>query len=245
MSKTVLPYASESEQSKKEQVTTMFDNIAPKYDFLNHFLSLNIDKLWRKKAIKQVKLSKPATILDIATGTGDLAIKTAQHIDVEKIIGIDISSGMLNLGKEKIKKLHLTEKIEFRLGDAENMEFPDESFDAVMVSFGVRNFENLDKGLQEIYRVLKKDGRLVVLEFSQPTAFPIKQLYWFYSYKILPVFGRLFSKDNRAYTYLPESVEAFPYGKAFTKRLQQANFSSAAQQTLSFGIATIYTGQKK
>lgn len=245
MSKTVLPYTNNNEQGKKEQVAQMFDNIAHKYDFLNHFLSMNIDKAWRKKAIRLVAESNPQKILDIATGTGDLAIKTAQTITVKHITGIDISKGMLELGKEKVKKAGLSDTIHFELGDAENILFPDNTFDAAMVSFGVRNFENLDKGLSEIHRVLQKGGRLVVLEFSQPTAFPVKQLYRFYSYKILPVFGRLFSRDTRAYTYLPESVEAFPFATAFTDRMAKAGFVDNKQEKLSFGIATIYLGHKK
>ena len=242
MVKKTVPYKN-SNEGKKEQVAKMFDNIAGKYDFLNHFLSVGIDKLWRKKAITKLKDNNPNIILDIATGTGDLAI-TALKLNPEKIIGIDISTGMLEVGREKLKKRMLENKIQLLLGDSENIDFPDNHFDAAIVAFGVRNFENLQKGLSEIYRVLKPDSKFVVLEFSKPTAFPIKQLYNFYFKNILPTIGKIFSKDNSAYTYLPESVNAFPEGNIFLKKMEESGFNTVSQQKLSFGVASIYTGIK-
>ncbi|MCW3101611.1 MAG: Demethylmenaquinone methyltransferase [Bacteroidetes bacterium] len=242
MAKTVTPY-NDPNASKKEQVAAMFNNIAPKYDFLNQVLSLGIHKGWRRKAIRMLAAEKPRTILDIATGTGDFAIE-AMKLDPEKVVGVDISEGMLKLGVEKVNKLGLSHKIELKPGDSENLAFPDNSFDAVTVGFGVRNFENLEKGISDIYRVLNKNGTLVVLEFSKPRAFPIKQLYKFYSRFITPTVGKLFSKDNAAYTYLPESVNAFPDGEDFLRVLQKAGFTSTKAQTVAFGIASIYFAKK-
>jgi len=242
MAEKTLPYKN-SNASKKEQVATMFNNIAKKYDFLNHFLSVGIDKIWRKKAIATLKTTKPQIILDIATGTGDLAIN-ALKLNPEKIIGIDISEGMLEIGRQKIEKRNLKDKIQLLLGDSENIEFEDKYFDAAIVAFGVRNFENLQKGLSEIYRVLKPNSKFVVLEFSKPTTFPIKQLYNFYFINILPFIGKMFSKDNSAYTYLPESVNAFPEGSLFVKNMKDVGFNSVKQQKLFFGVASIYTGTK-
>ncbi|NPA44366.1 MAG: bifunctional demethylmenaquinone methyltransferase/2-methoxy-6-polyprenyl-1,4-benzoquinol methylase UbiE [Chlorobi bacterium] len=221
----------------------MFDNIAHKYDFLNHFLSMNIDKIWRKKSIKF--LSKNAkTILDVATGTGDFAIQIQKSLNPEKIIGIDISTGMLKVGEEKVKKKNLSDIISFQEGDSENIQFPDNHFDAATVAFGVRNFENLQKGLSEMYRVLKPEGELVVLEFSRPEKFPIKQLYNFYFKNILPTVGRVFSKDNSAYTYLPASVDAFPYGEKFLAKMKETGFKNIKEKKLTFGISSIYYGKK-
>ena len=242
MAEKTLPYKN-SNASKKKQVATMFNNIAKKYDFLNHFLSVGIDKIWRKKAIATLKTTKPQIILDIATGTGDLAIN-ALKLNPEKIIGIDISEGMLEIGRQKIEKRNLKDKIQLLLGDSENIEFEDKYFDAAIVAFGVRNFENLQKGLSEIYRVLKPNSKFVVLEFSKPTTFPIKQLYNFYFINILPFIGKMFSKDNSAYTYLPESVNAFPEGSLFVKNMKDVGFNSVKQQKLFFGVASIYTGTK-
>jgi demethylmenaquinone methyltransferase/2-methoxy-6-polyprenyl-1,4-benzoquinol methylase len=237
----VKPYNEQG--SKKEQVANMFNNITHKYDFLNRSLSMGIDIIWRKKAIAQLKEIQPKMILDVATGTGDVALE-AMNLNPEKIIGVDISTGMLALGREKIAKRNLTAKIDMVEGDSENLPFEDNKFDAVTVAFGVRNFENLLKGLKEINRVLRPGGKLVVLEFSQPKNFPIKQLYWFYFNNILPLFGKMLSKDDSAYTYLPESVKAFPDGQNFLDVMNQAGFKSSKAKTLTFGISSIYTGLK-
>jgi demethylmenaquinone methyltransferase/2-methoxy-6-polyprenyl-1,4-benzoquinol methylase len=242
MSQIVTPYK-DSKTSKKEQVATMFNNIAPKYDFLNQLLSLGIHKGWRRKAIRMLAPEKPAAILDIATGTGDFAIE-AIKLNPERIVGVDISEGMLKLGIEKVKKLGLDQRIKLQKGDSENLLFPDHSFDAVTVGFGVRNFENLDKGIADIFRVLNKNGTLVILEFSKPRKFPIRQLYKFYSRFITPAIGKLFSKDNSAYSYLPESVNAFPDGEDFLNVLKKAGFHSTKATTVAFGIASIYFAKK-
>ncbi len=241
MGTNVKPY--NQEDSKKEQVASMFNNIAKTYDFLNHFLSLGIDIIWRKKAIKELKAIQPKLILDVATGTGDFAFE-ALSLNPDKIIGVDISEGMLAIAKEKIEKRKESHRFEVRLGDSEKLLFEDNTFDAVTVSFGVRNFENLDKGLSDINRVLKTGGKLVVLEFSNPKKFPIKQFYNFYSFQILPLFGKLFSNDAKAYTYLPESVKAFPDGEDFLRRMNTAGFSNSKCIVLGFGICSIYTGIK-
>ncbi|MEO6883395.1 MAG: bifunctional demethylmenaquinone methyltransferase/2-methoxy-6-polyprenyl-1,4-benzoquinol methylase UbiE [Bacteroidia bacterium] len=242
MNAVVTPYKN-SESGKKEQVAQMFNAIAPRYDFLNNLLSLGIHILWRKKAIRLLKKKSPKRILDIATGTADFAIE-ATRLHPEKIIGIDISESMLKFGKEKITKKKLTDLIDLQLGDSENLIFEDAYFDAITVGFGVRNFENLEKGLSEIYRVLQKDGMFVVLEFSKPTAFPIKQLYEFYFLKICPLLGKYFSKDKAAYNYLPESVNAFPAGNAFLEIMQKIGFKNTLCYPLSKGIASIYVGEK-
>ena len=243
MSKTVKPYKS-SEKSKKEQVAEMFDNISGKYDFLNHFLSFGIDHYWRRKTISILKGQSPQLILDVATGTGDLAFSAFKRLQPKKIIGLDISKGMLELGRVKIKRKNLEGSLEFIHGDSENLPFEDNYFDAVMVSFGVRNFEDLNAGLKEIYRVLKPTGQLLVLEFSKPKKFPVKQSYYLYSNFILPFFGKLISKDKSAYAYLPESVAAFPEGDAFLNELNQVNFKNTYYKLLSGGIATIYSAKK-
>jgi len=241
-SEKILPYKN-SDKGKKKQVAEMFDNIAPKYDFLNHFLSFNIDKIWRKKSIRL--LNKQAkTILDVATGTGDFAIQINKRLKPEKIIGIDISTGMLKVGEEKVLKKGLEKIIEFQEGDSEQINFPDNYFDAVTVAFGVRNFENLQKGIDEMFRVLKPNGELVVLEFSRPEKFPVKQLYNFYFKRILPAVGRLFSKDMSAYSYLPESVDAFPYGKRFIDKMEKSGFKNTSEKRLTFGISSVYYGKK-
>lgn len=221
----------------------MFDSISRNYDFLNHFLSLGIDIWWRKKAIAELKDAQPKLILDIATGTGDLAIE-ALNLNPEKVIGVDISSGMLEVGKKKIEKRNLHDRIELQMGDSEKLLFEDNYFDAIVVAFGVRNFENLEKGLSDMYRVLKPGGKVVVLEFSKPTTFPFKQLYGFYFKAILPLIGRFISKDNSAYTYLPESVQQFPDGNAFIGVLNKIGFGRTACRPLTFGISSIYTGIK-
>jgi demethylmenaquinone methyltransferase / 2-methoxy-6-polyprenyl-1,4-benzoquinol methylase len=241
MEKVVKPY--NENDSKKEQVATMFNSIAKTYDFLNHFLSLGIDVIWRKKAIAELKKDQPKFILDVATGTGDFAFE-ALNLNPDKIIGVDISEGMLEVARGKIIKRNLQDKFEVRLGDSEKLLFDNNTFDAVTVSFGVRNFENLEKGLSDICRVLKPKGKAVILEFSKPSSFPVKQLYGFYSFKILPFFGKLFSKDNRAYTYLPESVAVFPDGDQFLSVMKRAGFSNTKHRSLGFGICAIYTGIK-
>lgn len=221
----------------------MFNNISHRYDFLNHFLSLGIDKLWRKTAIGFLKPLHPQFILDVATGTGDFAIQ-ALNLNPRKITGIDISEGMLSIGTQKIQKLKLSHRIELLKGDSENLQFADDTFDAVTVGFGVRNFENLEEGLSEIRRVLKPGAMLVVLEFSRPRRFPMRQLYNFYFKNILPGLGRLISKDKSAYTYLPESVEAFPDGTDFENILNRVGFKETACKPLTFGISSIYTARK-
>jgi len=242
MGTKVKPYKN-SDLNKKAQVAKMFDNISEKYDFLNHFLSLGIDIGWRKKVVKLIKKQNPESILDIATGTGDLAIMMAD-INAKKIVGLDLSNGMLAVGKKKVTAKKLDNLISMIQGDSENLPFNDNYFDAVTVAFGVRNFENLNKGLSEILRVLKPKGKLVILEFSKPQGIIMKLLYGFYSNYILPVFGKLISKDKSAYTYLPESVAAFPFGEAFNKILKKIGFKAIENQPVSFGIATIYAASK-
>ena len=239
---TVVPYKGEA-LSKKQQVAKMFNSISGRYDFLNHFLSLGIDIQWRKKAIKYLDKFRPQFILDVATGTGDFAIE-ALALKPVRVTGVDISEGMLEMGRRKIKNLGLQDKIDLMIGDSESLPFGDNSFDAVIVAFGVRNFENLDKGLNEIYRVLRQNGSLVLLEFSKPLKFPIKLLSGIYFKYILPVVGVLLSKDRAAYTYLPESVEAFPDGENFLMHLRDLKFRTCHCQSLTFGISSLYTAIK-
>jgi len=238
----VVPYK-EKDSGKKEQVAEMFNNISKKYDFLNHLLSLGIDIIWRKKAIKLLQEDQPKFILDIATGTGDFAIE-ALALKPDKIIGVDISSGMLEEGKKKMKKRKLDLIIDMQMGDSEKLLFEDNNFDAVIVSFGVRNFENLEKGLADMFRVLKPGGKTVIVEFSKPKKFPMKQGYNFYFKYILPQIGKLVSKDNSAYTYLPESVQVFPDGKDFLNVLEKVGFKNTKCTPLTFGISSIYIGEK-
>lgn len=239
---SVVPYK-EQEAGKKEQVAEMFNNISHRYDFLNHFLSLGIDILWRKKAIRLLRKDGPKQILDIATGTGDFAIE-ALALNPDKVTGVDISEGMLAHGKKKMKRKGLDHLIDMQMGDSEKLLFESNTFDAVIVSFGVRNFENLEKGLSDMFRVLKPGGKTVIIEFSRPRKFPMKQLYSFYFKSILPVIGKLISKDQSAYTYLPESVEAFPDGEDFLSVLKKVGFKSTECRPLTFGISSIYIGQK-
>jgi demethylmenaquinone methyltransferase/2-methoxy-6-polyprenyl-1,4-benzoquinol methylase len=228
----------------KAVVGAMFDSIAWRYDFLNHFLSFGIDRLWRKKAIKIIsEAAQNPRILDVATGTGDLAI-AAMSLDPEKVTGIDISQKMLEIGREKIKEKGLSEKIELLTGDSESISFPDNSFDVAMVAFGVRNFSNPAKGLTEMKRVLTPGGLIMVLEFSKPTSFPFRQIYIFYFLNILPFFGRIFSKDKEAYRYLPETVMKFPDNEKFIKLMSDAGYTEIKQTKLTFGVASIYTGIK-
>ena len=238
MGEPIIPYKEKS-GSKKEQVAEMFDNISAKYDFLNHLLSLGIDKLWRKRAVRLLKADSPKIILDIATGTGDFAFE-ALSLNPKKIYGIDISQGMLAKGKEKVKRKNKTELIELMYGDSESIPMKDSSIDAITVAFGVRNFENLKKGLSEMKRVLQPNGKVVILEFSKPKVFPVKQLYHFYFNHILPKIGKIVSRDASAYTYLPKSVQAFPEGKDFELILKEVGFQSIKTYPQFFGIASIY-----
>ena len=241
---SVVPYQDDA-ADKKSQVATMFNSIAGKYDFLNHFLSAGTDIYWRRKAVAELKQLRPARILDIATGTADFAIETLRAAPADaQVTGVDISEGMLAVGRRKLVAKGLTQRISLELGDSENLPFADDSFDAVTASFGVRNFANLRQGLAEMRRVLRPGGKLVILEFSKPTAFPLKQAYNFYFQRILPVFGKLISHDRAAYSYLPASVQAFPDGPAFLAILSQVGFISPAWQPLTFGISSIYTAHK-
>lgn len=238
--KQVTPYNTEA--SKKSQVEDMFDNIAPKYDLLNHLLSMKIDVLWRNTLVKWMNKDQPKAVLDVATGTGDLAIAVQKGTDAE-VTGLDLSQQMLNVGIEKVKKLNLDSKISMMKGDAENLPFEDNKFDAVSVAFGVRNFENLTKGLSELRRVVKQGSSVYILEFSKVEGF-MAPLYMFYFKNILPFIGKMVSKDNRAYTYLPDSVNAFPYGEKMKKILLDTGFSKVEFRKLSLGIATIYKATK-
>ena len=237
-----LPY-NQSENSKKNQVEEMFNNISPRYDLLNHLLSANIDKIWRKNTIKKLKKFNPSTVLDIATGTGDFAIEATKLGDV-KITGIDISAGMLEVGRKKVGKRGLGKIIELIRADSENLPFKDNLFDAAIVGFGVRNFETLKKGLAEILRVIKPGGVFYILEFSRPRESPYKQLYNFYFKYILPVIGRLISNDKRAYSYLPESVNEFPDGDKFFTILAEVGYVNSRCFSQTFGIASIYEAFK-
>ncbi len=239
----IKPYK-ERPGGKKEQIGIMFDNIANNYDFLNHFLSLGTDKRWRKIAIKYLKTDQPKIILDVATGTADLAIMACKTLNPNKVIGIDISKKMLDIGKVKVAKLGYSNIIKLLYGDSENLPFNTNTFDAVTVAFGIRNFETLEKGLAEIYRVMKPGAKFIILEFSQPVIFPIKQLYKLYFTKILPLIGRAFSKDKFAYNYLPISVMTFPEGKSFLLILRKVGFTKCAYKRLSMGIVTLYLAHK-
>ena len=243
MSENITPYKN-STLSKKEQRAQMFDTISENYDRLNRVISFGIDIKWRKKVLQIVTQSNPKTILDIATGTGDLAILMAQT-KAPKIIGLDISAGMLEVGKKKIQYKNLSNTIEMVLADSEEMPFEDSYFDAITVAFGVRNFENLEKGLAEILRVLKPNGVFVILETSVPDKTPYKQGYTFYSKNILPIIGKLFSKDNVAYGYLSKSAAAFPYGEALNNILRKIGFIEVKAMPQTFGVATIYSATKK
>lgn len=239
---TVVPYKQEV-AGKKEQVARMFDNISARYDFLNHFLSLGIDIGWRKKAIRQLASIQPKLILDVATGTGDFAIE-ALRLKPDQVIGVDISEGMLAVGRKKMKDKKLDDRIMLCHGDSENLPFEENKFDALVVGFGVRNFENLEKGLAEMLRVVRPGGKVVILEFSKPAKFPFKQLYNFYFKLVLPKIGRWVSKDSAAYSYLPESVEAFPEGSRLVEILDRVGYKYITCKTLTFGISSLYIGTK-
>ncbi|MBS1588846.1 MAG: bifunctional demethylmenaquinone methyltransferase/2-methoxy-6-polyprenyl-1,4-benzoquinol methylase UbiE [Bacteroidetes bacterium] len=238
----VLPDAS-SKLTKKAQVADMFNNIAGKYDFLNHFLSLGIDKGWRKKAIRELSAIHPERVLDVATGTGDLAI-AAMKANPQSIVGVDIAEQMLAVGRKKIAKLKLDQIITLQEGDSESLPFEANSFDAATCAYGVRNFENLEAGLRDICRVIRPGGKVIILEFSKPKRFPIKQLYQFYFRFILPTVGKIVSKHSRAYSYLPQSVMAFPEGNTFCALLEKSGFSAPQARPLTFGITTLYTATK-
>jgi demethylmenaquinone methyltransferase/2-methoxy-6-polyprenyl-1,4-benzoquinol methylase len=240
---TVVPYK-EDDAAKKTQVARMFDSISWRYDLLNHLLSVGVDVYWRRRAMRELKALKPTLILDVATGTGDLAIQAVKSLDPDKVIGVDISAGMMEIGRKKIEAKGLGKKIELRRGDSENLPFEENKFDAVIVAFGVRNFENLEKGLDEMLRVLKPGGKVVVLEFSKPDKFPFREFYGLYFRFVVPIVGRLVSKDKSAYDYLPESIHAFPRGKTFVGILDRLGYKNTACKPLTFGIASIYTGTK-
>ncbi len=243
MEKKITPYK-DSSDGKKKQVEQMFDTISENYDDLNRIISLGSDIKWRKKVINLVAEKKPKTILDIATGTGDLAIQFAEKTEAVKIIGLDISEGMLSMARKKILGKKSLEKIEFVQADSEALPFEDNTFDAITVSFGIRNFENLEKGLSEILRVLKKEGIFVILETSVPTKFPFKQGYHFYSRTILPLVGKVFSKDKVAYKYLSESASVFPHGEKLNNILRKIGFKEVKNKPQTFGVATIYNATK-
>lgn len=238
----IKPYK-DSDKGKKEQVAQMFDTISKNYDDLNRVISFGIDVKWRKKVVQIIGKTNPKQILDIATGTGDLAIMMA-GLNPDRVVGLDISSGMLEVGKQKIGKQNLSDTIDMIVGDSENMPFDDNTFDAITVSFGVRNFANLDKGLTEIRRVLKPGGTLVILETSVPTKFPYKQGYRFHTAVILPIIGKLFSKDKVAYSYLSESANSFPFGEKFNNILLKNGFTTAIDKPVTFGVASIYIATK-
>ena len=243
MSTVIKPYQ-DSDKSKKEQMSDMFDTISQEYDGMNRMITFGIDMSWRKKVINMIAATKPNKVLDIASGTGDLAIMTAQKTDAQEIIGADISEGMLQVGRQKIQKLGLENRIKMQWADSENLPFEDDYFDAISVAFGVRNFENLDKGLMEIRRVLKKGGLFIVLETSVPTLPVIKQLYLLHSNYLLPIFGKLFSKDAKAYRYLSQSAKNFPYGKDFNNILSKNGFIEVTNKPQTLGVASIYIGRK-
>jgi demethylmenaquinone methyltransferase/2-methoxy-6-polyprenyl-1,4-benzoquinol methylase len=239
---SIKPY--NEDEKKSVQVERMFDNIAPAYDQLNHTLSWGIDKSWRKKAINWLKPFQPQRMMDVATGTGDFAIQACRVLNPKELIGTDISEGMMNVGRQKVKDAGLEGRISFAKEDCTALTFPDNRFDAITVAFGVRNFEDLDKGLREIHRVLDTNGKLVILELSEPDWFPMKQLYALYSKVVIPTLGKLLSKDRSAYTYLPQSIKAFPQGEVMKEIILKAGFSQANFKRLTLGICTLYTATK-
>ncbi len=242
MAKTVTPY-NDTTRTKKEQVEEMFDNIAHRYDFLNHLLSAGIDITWRKKAVRYIGGIKPKNILDVASGTGDFAFE-AISLNPDKVIGFDLSEGMMNYGRAKAEKLNVAGKVQFVKGDSERMPFADNSFDAITVGFGVRNFEHLEAGLKEMYRVVRPGGRVAILEASQPGNTIIRAVFGLYFGKVVPMIGRMFSKDARAYSYLPESVSVFPQGFEFVKILENIGFRNIKWQPLTFGACAFYSMEK-
>ena len=239
---TIIPYGVKTD--KTQQVEQMFDNIASTYDMLNHRLSWNIDRYWRRKAIRKLQPFAPKEVLDIATGTGDFAIQTCRFLPSVSIKGVDISEGMMAVGRKKVELMGLQERISFERQDCTALTFDDNSYDAVIAAFGIRNFADLDKGLREMCRVLRPGGHLCILELTQPVAFPVRQLFQLYSHTVLPLYGRLISKDSEAYTYLTKTIEAFPQGERMVEILQQAGFRQAQFQRLTFGICTLYFATK-
>ena len=238
----VKPYGQEGR--KAEQVERMFDHIAPAYDRLNHLMSLGIDRLWRRRAIRWLRPFHPALVLDVATGTGDFAIQACRMLPSASLTGVDLSEGMMQVGRRKVEQAGLAARIDFQREDCEALTFADASFDAVTVAFGIRNFEGLDKGLSEMCRVLKTGGHLVILELSTPDRFPMKQLFTIYSKVVIPLLGKCISKDNNAYTYLPESIRAFPQGEVMQEVIRKAGFSEVHFKRLTFGICTLYVATK-
>lgn len=239
---TIKPYGNTGKKS--QQVEQMFDNIAPTYDRLNHALSLGIDRSWRRKAIDWLRPFRPQHIMDVATGTGDFAILACRSLAPKQLIGTDISEGMMNVGREKVIKEGLSHKISFVREDCTSLSFADHTFDAITVAFGIRNFENLDRGLTEMCRVLIPSGHLVILELTTPDRFPMKQLFGVYSKVVIPLLGKILSKDNRAYRYLPQTIKAFPQGEVMQSILTKAGFSQVQFRRLTFGICTLYTATK-
>lgn len=238
----IKPYSHQGDKGK--QVEEMFNNIAPTYDTLNHRLSWDIDKGWRRKAINKLKPYKPRLILDVATGTGDFAILAARMLRPQHLIGVDISEGMMDIGREKVKQMGASGTIAFQKENCMNLSFPDDTFDAVTAAFGIRNFQDLDKGLSEMCRVLRRGGHLCVVELSTPVSFPMKQLFRIYSHSILPLYGKLISGDSRAYSYLTQSIDAFPQGEVMMDVLRRAGFSQASFKRLTFGICTLFMATK-
>lgn len=242
-SENVLPY--NKDEQKGMQIRRMFDSIARHYDLLNHTLSMGFDKGWRRKGVSYLKLFAPKTILDIATGTGDLAILMCRKLHPEKVVGADISEGMMDVGRKKVADLELSDKISFDQQDCLRLTYNDETFDAVTAAFGVRNFENTEKGIAEMYRILKPGGHIMILELSSPVTFPMKQLYNIYSHTVIPFIGRCLSRQKEAYSYLPESIKVVPQGKVMTDLLTHCGFKQARFKTFTFGICSLYTGTKE
>lgn len=238
----IKPYS--SDEAKGTQVERMFDSIAHSYDFLNHALSLGIDRSWRRAAIDSLKPFAPKYLLDVATGTGDFALLAMQRLSLDRILGIDLSEGMLSVGREKVKKEDLADRIEMRKADCMALDLPDDTFDAVTVAYGVRNFENLDQGLREMRRVLRPGGRLVIIELTSPVRFPMKQLFCLYSRVLMPLIGKIISRDAKAYSYLPATMEAFPQGEVMQEILLKAGYTNVQFKRFTFGLSTLYTAAK-
>ncbi len=239
---SIKPY--NNNEAKGVQVERMFDSIAHSYDLLNHTLSFGIDKHWRKAAINSLRPFHPQRILDIATGTGDFALLATKELHPQELLGVDLSEGMMNVGREKVKKAHLENIIHFQKEDCLQLTITDNSFDAVMVAYGIRNFENLDQGLREMCRVMRPNGRLVIIELTSPIHFPMKQLFWLYSHVFMPAFGKIISRDNKAYAYLPATMEAFPQGEEMQQILQRVGFKDVTFKRFTFGLSTMYCASK-
>lgn len=239
---TIKPYSPDGE--KGQQVEQMFDRIAHSYDFLNHFLSMGIDKRWRRAAIDSLKPFAPKRLLDVATGTGDFALLAMERLGLDSLLGVDLSEGMLSVGREKVAKAGLSDRITLQKDDCMQLSLQDDSFDAVTVAYGVRNFADLDRGLREMRRVLRPGGRLVIIELTSPVSFPMKQLFWIYAHVLMPLLGRLVSKDSAAYSYLPATMEAFPQGEVMLSILQKAGYKEVRFKRFTFGLSTLYTAEK-